>query len=154
MLRKVRTDRALSCSYKAHKNLLTVRRSRKFESCHLDHKEKTVLVAVFSLWLCVVFSPWLLPCNNAGSVSPPGDRRACTAGAGRGNFRRRRIPCHPTWRETAQPQAGKLEERRALLRWRRLAAKAFLPTRCIHPVDGYLSPRPNKDYSFDTITRL
>ena len=29
------------------------RRSRKFESCHLDHKESTALVAVLSLCLCV-----------------------------------------------------------------------------------------------------
>ena len=45
------------------------------------------------LWRCFLyacawhFRSWLLPCNNASSVSPPGDRRACTPGAGRVNFR-------------------------------------------------------------------
>ena len=45
------------------------------------------------LWRCSLFAcawrlrAWLLPCNNASSVSPPEDRRACTPGAGRVNFR-------------------------------------------------------------------
>ena len=49
ILRKVRTDRAFSYSYKVHKKMLKCveiellrarsgRRSRKFESCHLDHR--------------------------------------------------------------------------------------------------------------------
>ena len=70
------------------------RRSRKFESCHLDQKGRTAHVAVLPFCLCVAFSAWLLLCNNASSVSPPGDRRACTAGAGRVNLRQRRTPCH------------------------------------------------------------
>ena len=37
---------------------------------------------------------WLLQSNDAGSVSPAGDRRACTPGAGCAKFRRRRISCH------------------------------------------------------------
>ena len=70
------------------------RRSRKFESCHLDHKEKVPISGTFSLCLCVAFSPWLLLCNNASSVSPPGDLQARLQGAGRVNLRQGRIPCH------------------------------------------------------------
>ena len=66
------------------------RRSRKFESCHLDHKESTALVAVLSLCLCVAV-------------------------------------------RIAQPQATQVGRTPCAVRWRRFAAKAFLPTRCIAP---------------------
>ena len=52
------------------------RRSRKFESCHLDHKESTALVAVLSLCLCVA-----------------GRRNGAAAGGQAG-----RTPCAMRWR--------------------------------------------------------
>ena len=61
------------------------RRSRKFESCHLDHKEKTALVAVFSLCLCVALSSLVVAWNNASSHSPLEDRQARLSGEERVN---------------------------------------------------------------------
>ena len=71
------------------------RRSRRFESCHLDHKEGTALVAVFSLCLRVarkepdLRSKCRFAFTARRSASLLARRRACESS------RTARIPCHP-----------------------------------------------------------
>ena len=60
------------------------RRSRKFESCHLDQKREGESLDFPSLFLVRAAFSKLLCEANASSHTPPEDRQARLSGAGRG----------------------------------------------------------------------